>query len=253
MNFEICFPLILNFNKQSGIRFDLLQQSDSSILTIGKGFYYIQGENGSGKSSFLSMLALLSGSIGKKASKQQGYIKYNNTLYNKKNFNCIKAAKIREKDFCIFTQEVFFLPGISSRRMYSILNSSDKSISIPRSEKPNFLSGGQQQSRYMDILFKHDKPVWFLDEPFNNLDNNNKIKFWNLIKNIKHDNNIYFLIDHSLTDYINKENSQLFANISTTAYSSNKNDEYNISFYKIIDVHSFIDNDIHKGLHVSNS
>jgi len=252
MEFQINFPLRLNFNKHSHIEFNLINNNQKgSKLHFNKGFYYLEGENGSGKSSFLSMLALLSGDIGKKSKGHNGSIQFNNTNYNDLKFNYLKAAVIREQNFCIFTQEVFFLPGITSRKMYSVLNSSNENSlniykDIPKSERPNFLSGGQQQSRYMDIVFKKKKPVWFLDEPFNNMDNRNKIKFWEIIKNVNNiSSKIFFLIDHGLNKIVkNNEHFEVYNKIISSTNNNEQVEKYNITIYKLINPDLFIENEI---------
>jgi ABC-type lipoprotein export system ATPase subunit len=164
--FEITFPLVLTYDDSFSITFTL---EKGSALKFNQGVYYLHGDNGSGKTTFLNMLALTAGRIGRKAAHDKGAIKFNGEAYNRTGFNHIRAAEIRENSFCIFPQKAFFLP-VSARDNYMVLNGSDrnKADAFSATEFPDLLSGGQQQKVLMDIVLDPKKPVWFLDEPLTN-------------------------------------------------------------------------------------
>lgn len=196
-HFEITFPLVLAYNGSFVITFALQQ---GTTLEFNQGVYYLQGDNGSGKTTFLNLLALTAGHVGAQVNNNTGTIKFNSQAYNGKGFNHIKAAEMRENSFCIFPQKAFFLP-VSTRDNYIVLNGSDKQkeAGFSSEEYPDLLSGGQQQKVLMDIVLDEKKSVWFLDEPLANLDAERRHYFWmTLDKAYQKELTIVFFIDHWL-------------------------------------------------------
>jgi len=194
-HFEITFPLVLTKGASFAIKFTL---EKGSRLEFNNGLYFLHGDNGSGKSTFLNLLALTDGHIGKSSDGYKGFIKFNDEAYNGKDFSHIRAAELREKNFCIFPQKVFFLP-VSTYDNYMILNGSDlkKAASFSPQEYPDLISGGQQQKILMDIVLDDKKPVWFLDEPLTNLDAEGRYYFWQTLYGAhSHQLSTVFYIDH---------------------------------------------------------
>jgi energy-coupling factor transporter ATP-binding protein EcfA2 len=220
-HFKITFPLILDNDDLFSIEF---ASAKSDSLEFEEGIYYLCGDNGSGKTTFLNILALIAGNIGKKAT-NKGSICFNGEAYNGDNFNYVRASEIREKSFCIFPQKAFFLP-ISTRDNYIILNGSekDKEESFSSVESPDLLSGGQQQKILMDIVLDDKKPVWFLDEPLTNMDAERRHYFWmTLDKAHRKGVRIIFFIDHWLDNVISKdEDFQYHGTLSVTMKRSRK-------------------------------
>lgn len=199
--FELEFPLIYDCDDAFRISFTL---QEGTTLEFTKGMYYLHGDNGSGKTTFLNLLSLIAGYIGKKAAAYKGMIRFRDTAYYENTFTHIKAAEIREKYFCIFPQKVFFLP-VSTRDNYNILNGTElsKSQSFSSREYPDLLSGGQQQKILMDIILDSKKPVWFIDEPLTNLDAERRHYFWKTLYHAyKNTLDIVFFIDHSMESEI---------------------------------------------------
>ena len=77
--FEITSPLVLDCDKSFTIRFET---QHGETLKFTKGMYYLLGENGAGKTTFVNMLALIAGRIGKKARQYEGTITFNGEAYH---------------------------------------------------------------------------------------------------------------------------------------------------------------------------
>lgn len=200
-NFEVAFPLLLRCEGGAVLRFSADRDAP---LVFGPGLYFICGDNGSGKTSFCNMLALIAGRVGPGTDPRTGGIRFNGEAYNGKGFDGYRAAEIREKSFCIFPQKAFFLP-VSSRDNYAILNGRDPSRAAAFSDTqiPDLLSGGQQQKILMDIVLDEHKPVWFLDEPLANLDARRRAYFWQTLYQACRDvPRILFYIDHWMAPVI---------------------------------------------------
>jgi len=178
--FEVIFPLVMEWDNAFSISFD---SSEEDRMIFSDGIYYLEGDNGSGKTTFINLLALTAGRISKKAIAGQGTARFNKWAYNGGGLDPIKAAEIREKYFCIYPQKAFFLP-VSTRDNYLILNGTDPEKARRFSDRqfPDLLSGGQQQNVLMDIVLDDKKPVWFLDEPLTNLDAERRLYFWKTLR-----------------------------------------------------------------------
>ena len=199
--FDVTFPLVLDWDGCFSITFTL-QRGRQMAFT--RGIYYLEGDNGSGKSTFISMLSLTAGAIGNHAATGPGTVVFNGTAYNEKGFDHIRAAEIRETFFCVFPQKAFFLP-VSVRDNYLVLNGSDpkKAAGFSDRQNPDFLSGGQQQKILMDIALDEKRPVWFLDEPLANLDAERRHYFWKTLKTARGKGlGTIFLIDHWMGEKI---------------------------------------------------
>lgn len=220
--FEITSPLVLDCDKSFTMRFET---QSGKTLQFKKGMYYLYGENGAGKTTLVNMLALLAGRIGNKGSHYEGTITFNGEAYNGDDFNYIKAGDIREKSFSIFPQKAFFLP-ISTRDNYIILNGSEKKKekSFSSQEYPDLLSGGQQQKILMDIVLDEKKPVWFLDEPLTNMDDERRQYFWETLdRAFKKNLNLAFFIDHWMGEEIkNDKDFRLYSTLNVSARNPQK-------------------------------
>ncbi|MFC1891962.1 ATP-binding cassette domain-containing protein [Thermodesulfobacteriota bacterium] len=230
--FEITFPLVLNCDESFSIKFNI-DKGDS--LNFDKGLYYLCGDNGSGKTTFVNMLALIAGQVGSRTV-SNGTIKFNGDDYSQKYFNYLKAAEVREKNFCIFPQKVFFLP-VSSRDNYRILNGSDEETAetFSSTESPDLMSGGQQQKILMDIVLDDKKPVWFLDEPLTNMDKERRHYFWERLCNaFTHQLNTAFFIEHWMDTEIRSDNN---FNHCGQLHVSSENQHENNRTVKTIDIY----------------
>jgi len=202
--FEVIFPLLMKWEDTFSIKFDV---SGDKRKVFEDGIYYLEGDNGAGKTTFLNILALTAGRISKKSIPGRGTVRFNYLAYNGDGLDPLKAADIREKFFCIYPQKAFFLP-VSTRDNYLILNGSDpeKANQFSAHQYPDLLSGGQQQQVLMDIVLDDKKPVWFLDEPLTNLDAERRLYFWNTLRQgYRRAVRTIFFIDHWIGAQIKQE------------------------------------------------
>jgi len=217
---EATFPLVLSWDEDYRLTFVL---RNGRHIRFEAGCYFLVGDNGSGKTSFLSMLSLTAGTLGPRGPDNPGSVRFMGTAYNERGFDAIRAAEIRERYYAIFPQKVFFLP-VSSRDNYRILNGRDpaKAESFSENEYPHWLSGGEQQERLMEIVLDEDKPIWFLDEPLTHLDTERRLVFWRkLEKALQGGLRTVFLVDHWMAGAV-RENSG-FEKVNTLrAYAENR-------------------------------
>ncbi len=240
MSFEISFPLWNLLNESKSVTFYCYDRDlkTEASLPFNNGLYLFFGDVGSGKSILLSRLSLLSGYIDKdlllkerkkylnNGSIDCGAIKYTDNKGKTYHFNDIEfkdANEIRTDEFCILTQFVDLLPGISVDNHNRIFNNENKKSflitifeKIRRifkngktklkkfNQKVETLSGGERQRLFIKIIFeksREKKAVWFLDEPFNNLDNENiKMLERIIFDEDKLVSKTAFLVDHRLKD-----------------------------------------------------
>jgi energy-coupling factor transporter ATP-binding protein EcfA2 len=213
--FEVTFPLFLDHDDHHMVKFASL---GGNPLEFGQGIYFLCGDNGSGKTTFVNMLALLAGHIGQEKD-DRGVIRFNGESYKGEDFDYLRAAEIREDFFCIFPQKAFFLP-VSTRDNYIVLNGSEKEKEHAFSphESPDLLSGGQQQRILIDIVLDEKKPVWFLDEPLTNMDSERRLYFWETLGKafMKEGSRTVFFIDHWLVPAIKEDGDfRLFGTLRT--------------------------------------
>ncbi len=234
--FKLKFPLIFDCDDSFRISFALQTGTE---LEFTNGMYYLHGDNGSGKTTFLNMLSLIAGYIGKKAENYEGMIKFRDEAYYGNKFNNIKAAEIREKYFCIFPQKVFFLP-ISTRDNYRILNGTEKTKteSFSPRESPDLLSGGQQQKILMDIILDSKKPVWFIDEPLTNLDAGSCHYFWQTLdRAYQKALRTIFFIDHSMGMEISQDHDFQHYNTLRVFSENRRDNRHNQIGFKSIEIY----------------
>ncbi len=233
--FEVIFPLVLEWGVSSSITFT---SQENGRLVFSDGIYYLEGDNGSGKTTFISMLALTAGQISRKSIPGRGTASFDDTAYQGSGLTPLKAADIREKSFCIYPQKAFFLP-VSTRDNYRMLNGSDpeKALTFSTHQFPDLLSGGQQQKVLMDIVLDDKKPVWFLDEPLTNLDAERRLYFWKTVRGgySKAVQTIFF-IDHWIGSEIKDDpHFELYDSLQVTMQNS-QGDTQSESEHKRIDI-----------------
>ncbi len=223
-------------------------------MLFNDGIYYLDGDNGAGKTTFINMLALTAGRISKKAIPDRGTVRFNNIAYNGDGLDPLKAADTREKYFCIYPQKAFFLP-VSTRDNYLILNGTNpqKAKSFSNHQYPDLLSGGQQQKVLMDIVLDDKKPVWFLDEPLTNLDAERRRYFWKTLRqSYDHALRTIFFIDHWIGAEIKEDTGFTHCNSLQVTLENHQGGKENgvekrqIDIYESRSPEAFLDSQIEK-------
>jgi len=228
---EVIFPIVLDCGDRFNLTFSL---RTGSRIVFKRGLYYLSGDNGSGKTSFLNLLSLSAGRIAPSTDNHRGTVIFNGTPYNNKGFDFIRAADIRENAFAIFPQKAFFLP-VSSRDNYRVLNGSDeeKAKTFSDREFPDLLSGGQQQKLLMDIVLNRSKPIWFLDEPLANLDAERRLYFWKRVHTAFVDGvETIFFIDHWMGNDVARDPDFSLVN-TLRVFSQNRKEGGGVEFKAI--------------------
>jgi ABC-type lipoprotein export system ATPase subunit len=200
-------PIELDFGDKDCIIFDLKNE-----ISASKGLYVLDADNGVGKSTLLSILSLIHAPV----IEEDTIVFSTETDYDYKYLYSPQGLKeqirIRMEEMVIITQEPFMLPltigdnmrilGLGEKEIDTIMNLiHNKFPSLSASSKITSLSGGQMQRVFIEMMFGRIKPdrnhVIFIDEPFNNLSDDNKEILLDKIKKFAEDN-LVIMIDHSI-------------------------------------------------------
>ncbi len=173
---------------------------DISLVTKKNKIYSIIGKSGSGKSTFLKLIA---GVISKK---YEGKIR----IFG-------KHRSLNKGSFGFVSQEPGFIPDLSIKNNIKIsgLNygiSEKKALeraedlmkqlklNIDIDRKPTDLSGGQKTRLGIVLSILHDPKMIILDEPFVGLDFKNRWLLWHFLENKKKNGKSILLTSHLLTE-----------------------------------------------------
>ncbi|MFP4232770.1 MAG: ABC transporter ATP-binding protein [Candidatus Aenigmatarchaeota archaeon] len=173
---------------------------DINLVTKKNKIYSIIGKSGSGKSTFLKLIA---GVISKK---HQGKIR----IFGKR-------RTFRKNTFGFVSQEPGFIPDLSIENNIKIsgLNygiSEDTALQraeglmeqlkldVDLEKKPLSLSGGQKTRLGIILSILHDPKLIILDEPFVGLDFKNRWLLWRFLENKKKKGKSIILTSHLLTE-----------------------------------------------------
>ncbi|GEM_PF-284007 len=173
---------------------------DINLVTKKNKIYSIIGKSGSGKSTFLKLIA---GVISKK---HRGKIR----IFGKHRF-------LNKNSFGFVSQEPGFIPdlsiennikisglnyGISEKkaleRAKDLMGQLKLNIDIDR--KPMDLSGGQKTRLGIILSILHDPRMIILDEPFVGLDFKNRWLLWRFLENKRKEGKSILLTSHLLTE-----------------------------------------------------
>lgn len=189
--------LIYDFHKKGELKIENLS------FGLGK-IYGVTGRNGCGKSTFLRIMTGLDG------------LKKCKILFK----NGLLCKKDRLKNSSIVMQDVnhqLFTDSVGEEMKLGIKNPEPDKIEKILSElglaelkdrHPMSLSGGQKQRLAIaSVLCKNSKFIFF-DEPTSGMDYRNMLRISNLIKQIKKDDNIIFIVSHDI-EFLNETADQI--------------------------------------------
>lgn len=169
---------------------------------LGK-IYGITGRNGCGKSSFLSAITGL-------VEKEKSDIVFGGRAIGKKERLKNSSLVMQDVNHQLFTESVeeeikLGIKDLDPAKAEKVL--SGLGIMELKDRHPMSLSGGQKQRVAIASVLCKDSRFIFFDEPTSGMDYNNMIKISNLIKEMKIENNIIFIVSHDI-EFLNATTDQ---------------------------------------------
>ena len=169
---------------------------------LGK-IYGITGRNGCGKSSFLSAITGL-------VEKEKSDIVFGGRAIGKKERLKNSSLVMQDVNHQLFTESVeeeikLGIKDLDPAKAEKVL--SGLGIMELKDRHPMSLSGGQKQRVAIASVLCKDSRFIFFDEPTSGMDYNNMIKISNLIKEMKTENNIIFIVSHDI-EFLNATTDQ---------------------------------------------
>ena len=169
---------------------------------LGK-IYGITGRNGCGKSSFLSAITGL-------VEKEKSDIVFGGRAIGKKERLKNSSLVMQDVNHQLFTESVeeeikLGIKDLDPAKADKVL--SGLGIMELKDRHPMSLSGGQKQRVAIASVLCKDSRFIFFDELTSGMDYNNMIKISNLIKEMKTENNIIFIVSHDI-EFLNATTDQ---------------------------------------------
>lgn len=172
---------------------------EATNLELKLGYTYLmKGENGIGKTSLLNILYKLDFYCEKEI------------LVNQKNLDSFDDSNLRQEYISYFSQQNNLLGKFTLKENLAILlENYNKDEYEKLVEKFNFktlenkkiikLSGGEKQKAQLILIFLKEAPIYFFDEPFNNLDKESKLICMNEINALnEEDNKLIIIVAHDI-------------------------------------------------------
>ena len=169
---------------------------------LGK-IYGITGRNGCGKSSFLSAITGL-------VEKEKSDIVFGGRAIGKKERLKNSSLVMQDVNHQLFTESVeeeikLGIKDLDPAKAEKVL--SGLVLMELKDRHPMSLSGGQKQRVAIASVLCKDSRFIVFDEPTSGMDYNNMIKISNLIKEMKTENNIIFIVSHDI-EFLNATTDQ---------------------------------------------
>lgn len=169
---------------------------------LGK-IYGITGRNGCGKSSFLSAITGL-------VEKEKSDIVFGGRVIGKKERLKNSSLVMQDVNQQLFTESVeeeikLGIKDLDPAKADKVL--SGLGLMELKDRHPMSLSGGQKQRVAIASVLCKDSRFIVFDEPTSGMDYNNMIKISNLIKEMKTENNIIFIVSHDI-EFLNATTDQ---------------------------------------------
>ena len=165
--------------------------------------YGITGRNGCGKSSFLLAITGL-------VEKEKSDIVFGGRAIGKKERLKNSSLVMQDVNHQLFTESVkeelkLGVKDLDPAKSNEVL--SGLGLIELKDRHPMSLSGGQKQRVAIASVLCKDSKFIFFDEPTSGMDYNNMIKISNLIKEMKTENNIIFIVSHDI-EFLNATTDQ---------------------------------------------
>jgi ABC-2 type transport system ATP-binding protein len=173
---------------------------DISLTTKEGELVAIIGKSGSGKSTFLKLVA------GIISTKHSGKIKIfgRNKIFNKKKMGFVPQELSLIPDLSILDNIKIAGLSLGISEEDAIKKSNDLMSLLKLSEdinkKPNQLSGGQKVRLNIILSLLHDPQVVILDEPFVGLDFLNRRLLWHFLESLRKKKKSIIITSHLLTE-----------------------------------------------------
>lgn len=157
-------------------------------ISFNEGIYFIIGENGIGKTSFIRNMCGLN-------KKQKGELYYNNKKV--KNPNSLISLVMQDVNYQIFTESLLSEISIVTDDN-SLKKETLKKFGLweKKDFHPQSLSGGEKQRLMLALAYASPKEIVILDEPTSGLCHKNMINLIKILKKMKEQNKIIIIITH---------------------------------------------------------